>query len=220
MIRSASRRLRALTAGLVLASVAVPTAAQAPRAPLEFYATILVAGFERPLEVRQAGLKRRTDVATGAVVQSFIADRTRGLLMVMTAAGRRRLAFVFPIALEEVNAPLPLDFSGIQAGAQRMTRMGGSTVAGKPCTLWRYVGYMGKSGVACASLDGIVLQFTPDGRKTPLFQVQNIIFVRQDPRWFMAPPDYQISVLPGVGGPPPRPVLNLPAATTPAPPAR
>lgn len=183
---------------------AAPGQAQAPRAPLEFYATIAVAGFEQPVEVRQSGLKRRLDVATGAVVQSFITDRTRGITIVMSAAGRRRLALVFPAVQDEASPPLPLEFGQVQANA-RLTRMGGSTVAGRGCALWRYAGYQGRSGTLCAGQDGLVLQFTPDGRKTPLFQVLSVSGAHQDSQWFAPPPDYQISVLPGVGGATPRP---------------
>jgi hypothetical protein len=191
--------LRSLAAAAALAVLAAPGQAQAPKSPPDFHATVALAGFEQPVEIRQSGLRRRVEVATGAVVQSFISDRTRGALIVMTAAGRRRLAFFFPLPREETNPPLPLDFDQLQS-ATRLTRMGGSSVAGRGCTLWRYAGYLGRSGVACASPDGVVLQFTPDGRKTPLFQVLTFTPGRQEASWFVPPPDYQTSVLPGTGG--------------------
>jgi hypothetical protein len=181
-----------------LAGQGAPARAQTPRVAPEFYATVFVAGFERPLEVRQSGLKRRVDVASGAVVQSFITDRTRGALIVMTAAGRRRLAFVFPLAAEEANAPVPLDLSALQGA--RLNRIGGSSVAGRPCGLWRYTGYLGRNGVVCATDDGLVLQLTPDGRSSPLMQVLTLTQARQDPSWFRPPPDYQLAVVPGAGG--------------------
>lgn len=186
----------AATAGLMLA--AWPGEAQTPRMPPEFHARVFLAGFPNQLEVRQAGLRRRVDVASGGIVQSFISDRTRGALVVMTAAGRQRVAFLFPLAAAEVNAPIPLDVSAF--GAARMTRMGASRVAGRPCTLQRYTGYLGRSGVICASSEGLVLQMTPDGRRSPLFQVMSITFTRQDNRWFTPPTDYQLSALPGTGG--------------------
>jgi len=186
----------AASAGLALA--AWPSVAQAPRVPPEFHARVFLAGFQTQLEVRQAGLKRRVDVASGGIVQSFISDRTRGALVVMTAAGRQRVAFLFPLSPSEANAPVPLDLSSM-AGA-RLTRMGGSRVAGRPCTLHRYVGYLGRSGQLCASQEGLILQLTPDGRRSPLFQVMSITFARQDQRWFNPPPDYQLSALPGTGG--------------------
>lgn len=198
MSKRPSSLILCLAAGLGLALAAAPGQAQAPRMPPEFHSRVFVAGFERPLEVRQAGLKRRVDVATGAIVQSFISDRTRGSLVVMTAAGRRRVAFVFPLAQQEVNAPIPIDVSAF-AGA-RMTRMGASRVGGRPCTLQRYVGYMGRNGQLCVSADGLVLQMTPDGRRSPLYQVLSITFAKQDQRWFRPPPDYQVSALPGTGG--------------------
>ncbi len=179
--------------------MAFPSIAQTPRLAPDFYATVWVAGFDKLMEVRQSGLKRRVDVASGAVVQSFLTDRTRGLLLVMTAAGKRRLAFAFPIAQDESGAPLPLDF-GLMKGAQRLTRMGGSNVGGHACALWRYVGYLGKSGTVCVAGDDTVLQMVPDGRKNPIFQVMSLTVTRQDPRWFTPPADYQIAVLPGTGG--------------------
>lgn len=182
--------------GLTLA--AWPGQAQAPRVPPEFHARVFLAGFATQLEVRQAGLKRRVDVATGGIVQSFISDRTRGALVVMTAAGRQRVAFLFPLAPSEANAPVPLDVSAF-TGA-RLTRMGASRVGGRPCTLQRYVGYQGRSGVICTSAEGLVMQMTPDGRRSPLFQVMSITFAKQDQRWFNPPPDYQLSALPGTGG--------------------
>lgn len=194
-----SRRiLNVFAAALACAALAAPGRAQAPRMAPDFYMTVAVAGFERPMEVRQSGLKRRTDVATGAVVQTFISDRTRGVLTVMTAAGRRRLAMLFPLAPQEVNAPLPLDLAAF--GEARVTRLGSANVAGRPCGVWRYTGYLGGSGTACATAEGVVLQFKPDGRRTPLFQATAVTFARQDPKWFIVPPDYQLSVLPGVGG--------------------
>lgn len=193
-----SSLIRAVTAALLLALFAAPTVAQAPRVPPEFHARIFLAGFERPIEVRQAGLKRRIDVASGGLVQSYISDRTRGALVVMTAAGRKRVAFLFPLAAAEVNAPVPLDVA--QFAAARLTRMGSSTIAGRPCQLQRYTGYLGRSGVICVSQDGLVLQMTPDGRQSPLFQVMSITFAKQEQRWFSPPPDYQLSALPGVGG--------------------
>jgi len=52
----------------------------------------------------------------------------------------------------------------------------------------------------CVSADGLILQQTPDGRRSPLFQVLSITYAKQEQRWFMPPPDYQVSALPGTGG--------------------
>ncbi|HYF21831.1 MAG TPA: hypothetical protein VD929_00390 [Caulobacteraceae bacterium] len=192
-------RLRPVLAALALAGAsALPGQAQTPRVPAEFHLTAYVAGFERPMEVRQSGLRRRIDVASGAVVQTFVADRGRGALTVMTAAGRRRLAFVFPLAREDAMAPLPLDLA--QFRDARLTRIGASNVAGRPCAVWRYAGWLGGSGTACATPEGLVLQLKPDGRKTPVFQVLSITFSRQDPKWFAPSPDFQVAAVPGAGG--------------------
>ncbi|HWE46184.1 MAG TPA: hypothetical protein VG407_09150 [Caulobacteraceae bacterium] len=187
-----------------MALMALPSLAQAPvtggpRLEPDFYAVIGVAGFERPVEVRQSGAKRREDVATGGVVQTFLTDRTRGALVVMTAAGQRRVAFFFPLSPGQASPPLPLDLVDLQATA-KLNRIGAANVAGRPCNLWRYNGYLNRSGIVCATSDGIVLQLTPDGRHSPLFSVVSITFARQDPRWFTIPPDYQVASLPGEGG--------------------
>ena len=54
--------------------------------------------------------------------------------------------------------------------------------------------------MVCATDDGVVLQLTPDGRPTPLFEVETLDYAPQNPRWFLPPPEYQIAVLPGIGG--------------------
>lgn len=204
MPRATSRVGRGLVLGFLMALMALPSLAQAPvtggpRLEPDFYAVIGVAGFERPVEVRQSGAKRREDVATGGVVQTFLTDRTRGALVVMTAAGQRRVAFFFPLSPGQASPPLPLDLVDLQATA-KLNRIGAANVAGRPCNLWRYNGYLNRSGIVCATSDGIVLQLTPDGRHSPLFSVVSITFARQDPRWFTIPPDYQVASLPGEGG--------------------
>jgi hypothetical protein len=216
MWSAASRVVRGTVLGLALALCAAPGLAQAPvtggpRLEPDFYAVIGVAGFERPVEVRQSGAKRREDVATGGVVQTFLTDRARGALVVMTAAGQRRVAFFFPLSPGQASPPLPLDLADLQATA-KLNRVGAANVAGRPCNLWRYNGYLNRSGMVCATNDGIVLQLTPDGRKSPLFSVISITFARQDPRWFTIPPDFQIASLPGEGG-----VAVAPAPPAPAP---
>jgi hypothetical protein len=190
-----------LFAGLALLTLlAAPgRAAEPERLPPDFHAVARLAGFERPIEIRQSGLKRRVDVATDAVVQSTIADRSKGVLIVLTAAGRRRLALVFPLPREAADLPLPLDLAEF-GGAGRISRLGAASVAGRPCALWRYVGYLGRNGIVCATAEGVVLQLKPDGRPTPLFEVETIEMARQDPRWFLPPPDYQVAALPGLGG--------------------
>jgi hypothetical protein len=200
-------RRSSLFAGVLLAAVA-SAAARAdppPRTP-DFHAVARLAGFEQPIEIRQSGLKRRVDVATDAVVQSYIADRGKGMLMVLTAAGRRRLALVFPFGADAADTPLPTEISDFpnQAG---LTQIGASHAAGRPCALYRYVGLNGKRGVVCATDDGVVLQLTPDGRPTPLFEVETLDYAPQNPRWFLPPPEYQIAVLPGIGG-----IAKLPPA--------
>lgn len=216
MLGPMSLRRSSRFAGVVLAAVACAAAARAdppPHTP-DFHAVARLAGFEQPIEIRQSGMKRRVDVATDAVVQSYIADRGKGMLMVLTAAGRRRLALVFPLGADPTETPLPATLSDFSAQAG-LTQIGASEAAGRPCALYRYTGANGKRGVVCATDDGVVLQLTPDGRPTPLFEVRTLDYAPQDPRWFLPPPDYQIAVLPGIGGlakPPPAPPLDASVA--------
>lgn len=209
MLRLASRFAAAL---IGVGLVAAPGQAQTPRVGPDFHARIWVAGFENPLEVRQSGLKRRIDIAEGGLVQTYITDRGHGSLTVMTAGGGERLAVVFPLPTEEVNSPLPLDRLVIERGAARLTRIGSSNIAGRSCQRYRYSEYLGRSGAICATRDGVVLELHPDGRRRPLFQVLSITPGRQEQGWFLPSPDYQIAVLPGVGGTVGRPPPPEPAA--------
>ena len=159
-----------------------------------------MAGFDQPVEVRQSGLRRRVEVAQGALVQTYIVDRVRGSLTVMTAGGPDRVAFVFPLPREEQLSPLPLDLLVIERGAARMTRTGASNIAGRSCQRYRYSGYLGRAGSVCATRDGVVLELHPDGRRRPLYQVLSLTPARQAAGWFAPTPDYQLAVLPGVGG--------------------
>jgi hypothetical protein len=195
LLRRSSLFTAIATIGLLLAPAG---RAEPSRAP-DFHATARLAGFEHPIEIRQSGLKRRVDIATDAVVQSYIADRSKGVLIALTAAGRRRLALVFPLGSDGLETPLPIDLMSISA-QQGLTKVGASHAAGRPCGLYRYTGAQGRKGVICATPEGVVLQLTPDGRPTPLFEVEQIDYAPQDPKWFLPPPEYQVAVLPGIGG--------------------
>lgn len=197
MLRPLTRFAAAVLAAGILAA---PGQAQTPRVSPEFHARIWVAGFENPVEVRQSGLRRRIDIAEAGLVQSYIADRTRGSLTVLTAAGGKRLALVFPLPREEAYSPLPLDLLVVERAAARMNRIGSSNIAGRACERYRYGGYLGRSGAICATREGVVLELHPDGRRRPLFQVLALTPERQPASWFVPTPDYQIAVLPGMGG--------------------
>jgi hypothetical protein len=188
-----------LFAGLVLVAATGAARADPPARTPDFHMTARLAGFEQPIEIRVSGQKRRVDIATDAVVQSYIADRSKGVLMVLTAAGRRRIALVFPLGPDAAETPLPTELAGFDPKSAP-TRIGASQAGGRPCTLYRYTGAGGRRGVVCATNDGIVLQLTPDGRPSPLFEAESLDLAPQDPRWFAIPPEYQISALPGLGG--------------------
>ena len=165
----------------------------------DLYVHIRVAGFSSPVELRQSGARTRLDLSAGGVLQTYIADRDKGVLISLTATGQSRIALVFPLDHNEGIVPLPLDLS-VMARQGTLKVVGASMVAGRSCRLIEFTGYLGQAGIVCASMDNIILQMTRKGRNQPLFQVTDIVVARQDPKWFRAPPDYQLSVLPAIGG--------------------
>ncbi|MGN6210699.1 hypothetical protein [Asticcacaulis sp.] len=165
----------------------------------DLYARIKVAGFATPVDIRQSGMKTRVDLTAGGVPQSYIADREKGVLISLTATGQNRLALVFPLDRTEGILPLPLDLS-ILARQSTLKVVGASLVSGHPCRLMEFSGYLNQSGMVCASSDNIILQMTQKGRRDALFEVLELSAARQDPKWFRTPPDYQVAVVPGIGG--------------------
>ena len=197
-------RVRSLVLATVLWAAVTSANAQAVFAPTptdhpDLYAHILVAGFASPVELRQSGAKTRLDVTSGGVLQTFIADRDKGVLITMTATGQSRTALVFPLDRAKSIVPLPIDLSVLTAGAT-LKPVGASLVAGRSCRLMSFSAYLGQSGMICVSAENVILQMTKQGRKEPLFQVSDIVIAKQDPSWFRTPPDYQVAVLPAIGG--------------------
>jgi hypothetical protein len=208
-----------LFAGLICL---MPTVSQAqmPEAqvgPLhaDLYARVKVAGLTKPVDLHQSGAKMRLDMTNGGIVQTYITDRDKGILISMTASAQNRLALVFPLDRAEGVVPLPLDL-GILARTADLKVVGASLVAGRPCRLIEFANYLNQSGLLCASADNIILSMTRRGSRDPLFVVQDITTGPQDPKWFRTPPDYQIAVIPGIGGAsaalsaPPAPVIAKP----------
>ncbi len=166
---------------------------------VDLYAHIQVAGFATPVELRQSGAKTRLDVTTGGVLQTFIADRDKGILITMTATGQSRVALVFPLDRADGIVPLPVDLS-VLTSQSTLKVVGASMVAGKSCRLMEFSNYLGQSGMICVSADNVILKMTKQGKNEPLFQVIDIVVAKQDPVWFRTPPDYQVAVLPAIGG--------------------
>lgn len=181
---------------------------------VDLYAHIQVAGFATPVELRQSGAKMRMDVTTGGILQTFITDRDKGILITMTATGQNRVALVFPLDRADGIVPLPVDFS-ILAKSAAVKAVGASMVAGRSCRLMEFSNYLGQAGMVCVSADNVILQMTKQGKKEPLFQVTDIVVAKQDPQWFRTPPDYQVAVLPAIGG-----ASASTSALAPAPPAK
>lgn len=164
-----------------------------------FYARIRMAGVEAPVEYRSTGPRARTDIMVGGIMQTYISDREKGVLIHLSAAGNRRTALLFPLDRGEALLPLPLTLEHLQARAT-LKPIGSSLIAGQSCRLLEFSAYLNQSGVACVNADGVILQMTQKGRNAPLYQVVAYTKGAQDAKWFVIPPDYQTLALPGMGG--------------------
>ncbi len=201
------RRLALLTLFLLSAAVATRAPAQisVPLGPVagahaDLYARMTVAGFAAPVEIHQSGLKTRMDLSEGGVLQSYIADRDKGVLIAMTATGQSRVALVFPLDHNEGIVPLPLDLGVLTAAGTQLQTIGASIVNGRSCKLMSFSGYLNQAGMLCVTPDNIILRMTKSGRRDPLFEVTELAVAQQDPKWFRTPPDYQVAVVPAIGG--------------------
>lgn len=191
--------LFALSPVVAQAQTAVPLAPMSGSHP-DLYARVKVAGFSAPVDIHQSGLKTRMDLSEGGVLQSYIADRDKGVLIAMTATGQSRVALVFPLDHSEGVVPLPLDLGVMTAAGAQMQTVGASIVNGRSCRLMSFAGYLNQAGLLCVTPDNIILRMTKSGRRDPLFEVTDLVVARQDPKWFRPPPEYQVSVVPAIGG--------------------
>jgi hypothetical protein len=182
---------------LILAPAVQAQVTGVPHADL--YARVRVAGFTTPVELRQSGSKTRVDLTTGSVLQSYIADREKGVLISLTATGQNRVALVFPLDRADGVIPLPLDLAVLVQQAT-LKVVGASMVGGRACRLIEFSNYLNQSGMICASAENVILQMTKKGQRNPLFEVLELSMGRQDPKWFRPPPDYQVAVVPAIGG--------------------
>ncbi len=195
---SIARGLGALCA--LMLGVSLTAASPAPTAPVpDFAAYARLAGFSNLVEIRSSGKKRRVEIATDALVQIFIEDREKGVLTMLTGSFGRRLAYQFPLPDNGPPVPMPID-SRQMAAASRLQKIGADNVSNIPCALYRYSGYLGGAGEVCVSREGVVVRLRPDGRKDPVYQIERLVFRKQDPNYFIAPVDYTRAALPGMGG--------------------
>ena len=189
----------ALLAAPALAQTDVTVAPAAVGHP-DLYARVKVAGFSAPVDIHQSGMKTRMDLSEGGVLQSYIADRDKGVLIAMTATGQSRVALVFPLDHNDGVVPLPLDLGVLNAAGAQLTTVGASIVNGRSCRLMSFSGYLNQAGMLCVTPDNVILRMTSAGRREPLFEVVDLAVARQDAKWFKAPPDYQVAVVPAIGG--------------------
>ncbi|ESQ84276.1 hypothetical protein AEAC466_07910 [Asticcacaulis sp. AC466] len=166
---------------------------------VDLYARVRVAGFALPVDIRQSGARTRVDVNTGGIVQTYIADREKGVLISLLTAGQTRTALVFPLDRADGIIPLPLELPVVTRQAA-VKIVGASLVNGKPCRLMEFSGYLNQSGLLCATGDNIILQMTKQGRKDPLFQVMDLTIGAQDASWFRPPAGYTVTAVPAIGG--------------------
>ncbi len=165
----------------------------------DLYARVKVAGFTTPVDIRQSGPRTRMDLTAGGILQSYIADREKGVLISLTATGQNRIALVFPLDRADGVIPLPLDLAVLVQQAT-LKVVGASMVGGRACRLIEFSNYLNQSGMICASAENVILQMTKKGQRNPLFEVLELSMSRQDPKWFRPPPDYQVAVVPAIGG--------------------
>jgi hypothetical protein len=191
--------LAAIMAGFLLVTPPVVQAQTTGVPHADLYARVRVAGFTTPVEIRQSGAKTRVDLTAGGVPQSYIADREKGVLISLTATGQNRIALVFPLDRADGVIPLPLDLAVLVRQAT-LKVVGASMVSGRSCRLIEFSNYLNQSGLLCASADNVILRMTQRGRRDPLFEVLDLVMGRPDEKWFRTPPDYQIAVVPGIGG--------------------
>jgi len=192
------KRLAVLGVGIALIA-GVATAQNVTPVHNDIFVRMRVAGFSMPVELHQSGVRSRIDLSEGGVLQTYIADRDKGILISMTATGQSRIALVFPLDRSEGIVPLPMDLA-IFARQARLKVIGAASIAGHPCRMIEFNDYLGQDGIVCASPENFILQMTRKGHKEPLFQVTEIIVGKQDPKWFRAPPEYQLAVVPSLGG--------------------
>ncbi|MDV6329385.1 hypothetical protein [Asticcacaulis sp. 201] len=166
---------------------------------VDLYARVRVAGFALPVDIRQSGARTRVDVNTGGIVQTYIADREKGVLISLLTAGQTRTALVFPLDRADGIIPLPLELPVVTRQAA-VKIVGASLVNGKPCRLMEFSGYLNQSGLLCATGDNIILQMTKQGHKDPLFQVMDLTIGAQDSSWFRPPAGYTVTAVPAIGG--------------------
>jgi|GEM_PF-1030750 len=191
--------LATIMAGFLLVTPPVVQAQTTGVPHADLYARVKVAGFTSPVEIRQSGARTRVDLTAGGVLQSYIADREKGVLISLTATGQNRMALVFPLDRADGVTPLPLDLAVFVRQAT-LKVVGASMVNGRPCRLIEFSNYLNQSGLLCASPENVILRMTDKGRRDPLFEVLDLTVGRQDAKWFRAPPDYQIAVVPAIGG--------------------
>jgi hypothetical protein len=163
------------------------------------YVRLKLGGFENPVDIRQSNDKTRLDVMVGGVLQTYITDLDKRVLITLNSTNQKRVALVFPLSQGFNLVPLPLDISVIEARAE-LKIIGASQVSNMPCRLMAFSNYLNQSGIVCVASDGLILQMTQGGRNQPLFEVLSLDQSSQPIKWFQIPAEYQTLALPVIGG--------------------
>lgn len=176
----------ALLSGLVLLPALASAQDRPPATPTrDVGVTYRVTGVadqgSGPVDMRMSWLnaeqKLRMDLP-GGIGWSLLDQRTQRIVMVL-----EQLRMVAEVPVQDgLTAMLP---------NARFTRGANATVAGHPCTVWRYEGGGGK-GEACVTTDGVMLRaHGTRGARGGTVEARRVVYGPQDPARFRVPQDYQ-----------------------------
>jgi hypothetical protein len=188
-------------AALLLGLASLPAAAQERPAliPMRDVGVTyrVTAGQAAGQELRMAWLlaerKLRVDMPGGG--WSVVDQRSQRVLMVLD---QPRLVLELPAQAGPGGFALPTE----PPASARFTRAGQETIAGQPCTLWRYEDGPNR-GETCLTADGVMLRSRGgQGERANAVEAIALAYGPQDPARFQPPAGYRSLQAP-TGSPPP-----------------
>lgn len=124
-----------------------------------------------------------------------VVDRRNGRMLVVMDA--QRVVMEMPMQ----GGPGGLSIPTEPPASARFTRTGTATVAGQPCTTWRYEDGPNK-GEACLTEDGVMLRSSGGQvERAGAVEAVAIAYAPQDPGRFQAPAGYRSVQMPAAGPP-------------------
>lgn len=208
MTTTRTARLGALAALALLAAAPSASAQERPtlEAARDYAATYRMLGagddaMRIGMQWRAADRVMRVDMpAGGPMGESYLLHDRRNNRMRMVIASQR---MVMELPAEAMAAQgLPTE-PGPNA---RFTRTGSDSVAGVPCTVWRYE-EAGNTGTSCISAEGVVLRARAGTDDTGSgLEATAVTLAAQDAARFQVPAGFQSMQMPtGIPGAPPTP---------------